>query len=103
MFTLLHNAYFYTQESLQSLEETFQQYDSICDKIIEELHAVSSDHKEDERLGALKDKFVDINNLSNWMIETVYDNPNASMYQYAAQKNEEQRCVKRQKNDIKEI
>lgn len=71
--------------------------------MLEKLHNASNDYKEDERLIALKDKFVDMNNVSNWVIETVYANPNADMYKYFVHKSQKYRRFKRQKNDSKEI
>lgn len=65
--------------------------------MVRELRAASNDYKEDERVVDLKDKFVECNNVSNWLAETVFQNPNASLYNYVVQKSNEYNRGKRRR------
>lgn len=84
---------------MQSLKSTLEDYDALCEKLIGKFGTAINEYKEDERLLTLKDKFVELNNVSNWTAETLFDNPNARLYRYIVQKSKENKRAKRQKFD----
>lgn len=62
------------------MEEIFNDYDRLADKMRDGIRDASKKYKDNKRLIALKDKFVDMNNVSNWIAEVVFDNPLADLY-----------------------
>lgn len=87
-----------TQVDLRSVMDTFEEYDSLRDKMIVELRGASNLYKNDERFVALKDKFVDLNNVANWVSETSFGNPIANLYNLVMDKTLECRRTKRAKH-----
>lgn len=96
---LLLNLYNFTQDYLQSLQTTFEEYDAVCEKLIREFGTARNEYREDDRLLSLKDKFVQLNNVSNWTAEMLFDNPNARVYKFIVKKIQENNRLKRQKLD----
>lgn len=72
-------------------------YMTLRDKLTSELLGANKLYKNDERFEAIKDKFVDMNNVANWVWETSFDNPNANLYQLVMEKIVESRRAKRAK------
>lgn len=94
---LLYNIVFFPHDILKTLEATFENFDSLRDQMTAELRNASIHYKHDEHVVAVKDKFVQLNNVANWIAETTFDNPNAELYRYFVQKSSESRRGKRSK------
>ncbi|KAK1393971.1 hypothetical protein POM88_013027 [Heracleum sosnowskyi] len=68
------------KNTVEQLEESLSTYEKWSDKFVDLIQDLSTEFKEEERVVALKEKFVDMNNAANWVAETVFKNSIGSMY-----------------------
>ncbi|KAK1396712.1 hypothetical protein POM88_006575 [Heracleum sosnowskyi] len=60
------------KNTVEQLEESLSTYEKWSDKFVDLVKDLSTEFKEEERVVALKEKFVDLNNAANWVAETIF-------------------------------